>query len=219
MELLWQNGKVVMQSQNHRSLRKPPLTEIPPLLDNFNNHLFMPFDHTFPLDFLYSPPSAPATPRPPIPPSQPNFASFSSHNTRAADLSVMTAARDSTVVDSCHTPAEGFVGAPAPSTTGAGGRTTMMCDLTMTSSPEASSNSDEPVHVAPPDDRKRKGREAHEWECQSEGNHATGEGERSQYELYYSNSRLKIMMKIGLVMIGLAHHAMHLVKFSFRGNH
>ncbi|KOM29898.1 hypothetical protein LR48_Vigan831s001600 [Vigna angularis] len=57
MELLWHNGQVVMQSQNHRSLRKPmppprnshdasaagpsEAREIRPQLDNFNQHLFM----------------------------------------------------------------------------------------------------------------------------------------------------------------------------------
>ncbi|TKY62272.1 Transcription factor PIF1 [Spatholobus suberectus] len=239
MELLWQNGQVVMQSQNQRSLRKPPparnsdgaspagpstAREIRPQVENHNQHLFMqegemaswlhypiddddpPLDQSFCADFLYSPPTVnndrvmqtlastsqltelrtlpvAAMPRPPIPP--PNVAYFSRHNTRAE-----AAARESTVVDSCDTlaaaaaaasrvsetvrsaaePTEEAGGVAAPSaTSGDGGRSTMMmCDLTMTSSPGGSSSSGEPVQVAVAEDRKRKGREAEEWECQSE---------------------------------------------------
>ncbi|KAL3029224.1 hypothetical protein AAZX31_03G152000 [Glycine max] len=243
MELLWHNGQVVVQSQNQRSLRKlPPVTnshdaspagpsmarEIRPLVENFNQHLFMhegemaswlhypidddepALDQSFGADFLYSPPTTAnnssfmqtlghtsqltelrpmsANPRPPIPPPRrpeqrtPNFAYFSRHNTRAAEPSVKAAARESTVVDSCDTEAaasrvsetvrsaaEGGAGVAAPSTSAGGGRSTMMYDLTMTSSPGGSSSCDEPVQVAAAEeDRKRKGREAEEWECQSE---------------------------------------------------
>ncbi|XP_027914911.1 transcription factor PIF1 isoform X2 [Vigna unguiculata] len=250
MELLWHNGQVVMQSQNHRSLRKPTppsrnshdasaagpseSREIRPQLDNFNQHLFMqegemaswlhypidddddvpPLDQAFCADFLYSPPTVnnstamqtlatsqltdhrpmSAPPRPPIPlprrlePKTPNFAYFARHNTRADEQSVKVAAKESTVVDSCETPAataaavsrvsetvrnaveatEGGAGAPVPSTSGGGGRSTMMCDVTMASSPGGSSSSGEPVQVAPAEERKRKGREAEGWESQSE---------------------------------------------------
>ncbi|CAJ1897788.1 unnamed protein product [Sphenostylis stenocarpa] len=246
MELLWQNGQVVMQSQNHRSFRKPtpprdsndasaagPSTarEIRPQLDNFNQHLFMqegemaswlhypidddvvpPLDQTFCADFLYSPPTInnssaiqtlartsqltelrpmSAPPRPPVPPPRrsepktPNFAYFARHNTRAAEQSVKPAVRESTVVDSCDTapavsrvseternaaePTEGDAGPPVPSTSAGGGRSTMMCEVTMASSPGCSTSSGEPVHVAATaEDRKRKGRDAEEWECQSE---------------------------------------------------
>ncbi|XP_014496384.1 transcription factor PIF1 isoform X2 [Vigna radiata var. radiata] len=250
MELLWHNGQVVMQSQNHRSLRKPmppprnshdasaagpsEAREIRPQLDNFNQHLFMqegemaswlhypidddddvpPLDQAFCADFLYSPPTVnnstamqtlatsqltdhrpmSAPPRPPIPlpgrlePKTPNFAYFSRHNTRAAEESVKAAAKESTVVDSCETPAataaavsrvsetvrnaseprEGGAGGPVPSTSAGNGRSTMMCDVTMASSPGTSSSSGEPVQVAPAEERKRKGREAEEWDSQSE---------------------------------------------------
>ncbi|KAK7336953.1 hypothetical protein VNO77_17507 [Canavalia gladiata] len=259
MELLWQNGQVVMQSQNQRPLRKPPparnsdeetpagpstAREVRPEVENYNQHLFMhegemaswlhypiddddpPFDHSFCADFLYPPmtvnnnsamqtvartsqltelrqPPMSVAPRPPIPPPRrqehapskmPNFVYFSRHNARAEPGPSSTskaAARESTVVDSCDTPAataaaaaasrvsetvrssaeptEGPGGAAAPSTTSAGGgRSTMMCDLTMTSSPGGSSSSGEPVQMVAARDRKRKGREAEEWECQSE---------------------------------------------------
>jgi len=249
MELLWHNGQVVMQSQNHRSLRKPPppmprnsndaaaagpstAREIRPQLENFNQHLFMqegemaswlhypidddvpPLDQAFCADFLYSPPTVnnssamqtlatsqltdhrpiSAPPRPPIPPPRrpepktPNFAYFARHNTRAAEQSVKAAAGESTVVDSCETPSaaevavsrvsetvrsaaeptEGGAGAPVASTSAGGGRSTMMCDVTMASSPGGSSSIGEPVQVAAAEDRKRKGREAEESESQSE---------------------------------------------------
>ncbi|KAK8473556.1 hypothetical protein PHAVU_001G168700 [Phaseolus vulgaris] len=131
-----------------------------------------------------------APPRPPIPlprppePKTPNFAYFVRHNTRAAEQSVKAAARESTVVDSCDTPTataavsetvrnaaepeEGGAGAPVPSTSAGGGRSTMMCDVTAPSSPGGSSSIGEPVQVAAAEDRKRKGREAEEWESQSE---------------------------------------------------
>ncbi|MCI51288.1 transcription factor PIF1-like, partial [Trifolium medium] len=81
-------------------------------------------------------------------------------------------ARESTVVDSCDTPAtmpaagsetvrsladptEGETGVSAPSTT-------------MFDEPGGSSSSGEPVQKLGEQDRKRKGREAEEWEYQSE---------------------------------------------------
>ncbi|XP_027350738.1 transcription factor PIF1-like isoform X2 [Abrus precatorius] len=250
-----------MQSQNHRPLRKTPTQrnsnhatlagpstprEVPPLVHNYNQHLFMqegemaswlhypiddhdsPLDQSFCADFLCPPPTvnhnsvmqnlartsqptelrktpASMASRPPIPPPRrteeappktPNFAYFSRHNARAEpgpSSTSKTAARESTVVDSCDTPAataevaaasrvsetvrssaeptEEPSGAAAPSTTSAGGaRSTMMCDLTMTSSLGGSSSSGEPVQMAAAQERKRKrkGRETEEWECQSE---------------------------------------------------
>nr|KYP70773.1 Transcription factor PIF1 [Cajanus cajan] len=208
MELLWQNGQVVMHSQNHRSLRKPPL-------QNYNPHLFMQegqmpswlhypiddvhppfeFDQTFCADFLHSPPTVnnntamqtlgpsshltdlrpPPSPRPPIPPPRrpdpetQNFAYFSRHSARA-EPSVKTAARESTVVDSCDTAAAASrVSSAAEGAGGVAAPSTMMCDVTMTTS-GGSSSSGEPVQVAAAEERKRKGREAaaEEWECQSE---------------------------------------------------
>ena len=63
-------------------------------------------------------------------------------------------------------------GVAAPSTTSAGGvtggRDAMTCEMTVTSSPGGSSGNDEPARRAVEWDRKRKGREAEESECQSE---------------------------------------------------
>ncbi|KAK7284199.1 hypothetical protein RJT34_18941 [Clitoria ternatea] len=242
MELLWQNGQVVVQSQNQRTLRKPlpppPPKENRPDVENYSPHLFMqegemaswlhypihddpPLDQSFCADFLCSPPTfntgsgiqtlartsqltelrqpqMSVAARPPIPPPRmieqapahtPNFAYFSRHTVRAEPgpaSSSRTAGRESTVVDSCDTPAvtvaaasrvsetarssaKGAGGTAVPSTTSCGeGRSTMMCDLTMTSSPGGSSSSEEPVQTVAAKDRKRKGREAEEWESQSE---------------------------------------------------
>ncbi|XP_061341447.1 transcription factor PIF1 isoform X2 [Gastrolobium bilobum] len=268
MELLWQNGQVVIQSQNHRPQKKLPpprnsddaipstTREIRQEVENYDQHLFMkegemnswlhypiddddpPLDQSFCADFFYPPPivnnnnnSAMQTtarasqptelrqpprsvpPKPPIPPARrpekvpaktPNFAYFSKHNARpelGPSSSSKTAARESTMVDSCDTPAataaveasrgsetvrssanptEDTAGLAAPSTTCAsGGRGTMTCDVTMTSSPGGSSSSGEPVQRVVALDRKRKGREAEEWECQSEDvDFESAEGEK-----------------------------------------
>lgn len=241
MELFWQNGQVVMQSQNHRPLRKPPparnsddatpssARDIRPEEENHNQYLFMqegemaswlhypidddvppPLDQSFCADFLYPSPLPPtvnnnnsamqtpartsqltelrhpstsaAPPRPPIPPPRrheqatPNFAYFSRHNSvraKPGPSSVpRTTARESTVVDSCDTPA-----APPPQavsetarssaepTEGAGG---VAGPSTTFDEPGGSSSSGEPVQKAAEEDRKRKGREAEEWDWQSE---------------------------------------------------
>ena len=54
MESLWQNGQVVMQSQNQRSIRRSPPSELEQENEN-NHHLFMQEDETatwlhYPLD-------------------------------------------------------------------------------------------------------------------------------------------------------------------------
>lgn len=63
-------------------------------------------------------------------------------------------------------------GVGAPSTTpaggGTGGREVMTCEMTVTSSPGGSSATAEPAQRAPAEDRKRKGREPEDSECQSE---------------------------------------------------
>ena len=55
MELLWQNGQVVMQSQNQRSIRRSPPSKLEQENDNNNNHIFMQEDEMaawlhYPLD-------------------------------------------------------------------------------------------------------------------------------------------------------------------------
>ncbi|KAK8717907.1 hypothetical protein V6N13_045158 [Hibiscus sabdariffa] len=279
MELLWQNGQVVVQSQNQRSLKKPsPFkfhdTDQPASREirsssyhqqqqqqSVTDHLFMQedemaswlhyplsdanFDHDFCADLLYpsssiavapcatstapSPPplgrvpqvlvsaSALATAhRPPIPPVRrnelestriQNFVNFSKHRTAKADQSgaskSKSVARESTVVDSCDTPAmapESGDSQAMPSGTeaasggdnsnayanmsvaaavntqsagvslGASKDNLATCEVTVTSSPGASSASAEPTARKPvqAEDRKRKGREPDDAECQSE---------------------------------------------------
>lgn len=230
MELLWQNGQVVLQSQNQRQqLRKPPSpaparntgaipaepssareVRVRPSEEeeNYHNqHLFMqedemaswlhysidedppPLDHhDFCSNMLYEPQPAAAS-RPPIPPARriQNFAHFSKHggNPRAkvappASLKA-AAAHELTVVDSCETPAAASrssaehgetgrrrVSAAEKAASSAGGREAATCEMTVTSSPGASSGSAEPVQREPVVDRKRKGREPEESEFQSE---------------------------------------------------
>ncbi|XP_057438454.1 transcription factor PIF1-like isoform X2 [Lotus japonicus] len=264
MELLWQNGQVVMQSQNQRPLRKPPpaaavrsnndyappvagpstAKEIRPEVENYNQHLFMqegemaswlhypiddgddphpPLDQSFCADFLYPPPSdvndndnsamqapaltsrltdlrkppisALASPRPPIPPPRrtelappqriaeqapppkttQNFACLWKHNARAepgpSSIS-RTAARESTVVDSCDTPAAPAMAPPSMISetvrSSAGGASGLAAPSTTFDEPGGSSSSGEPVQKVAAQERKRKGREAEDWECQSE---------------------------------------------------
>ncbi|MED6109983.1 hypothetical protein PIB30_038697 [Stylosanthes scabra] len=224
MELLWQNGQVVMHTQNHRPT---PTT---------NHHLFMqedemisllnpplitnsPLDHTLSSDFLYdnhtaintTPPHTSSitdlrpfpSPRPPIPPPRrqdkeppatntPNFACFAEHNNARGDavaapgpssrLKKAIAPREqTTVVESCDTPfaATSRVSENARCSEGGGRRgsmsgageaapSTTALDLSMTSSPGGSCSSGELFDRAAAEDRKRKGREAEDWECQSE---------------------------------------------------
>lgn len=153
-------------------------------------------------------PSRSVAPRPPIPPPRkpeqvhtmiPNFGHFSNHNARvepAGPPSSKTAVKESTVVDSCDTPAavasasrvsetirnsaepsEGDAARRTVSTAGVtetsaggetGGREATTCEMTATSSPGGSSGSDEPARRPPAEDRKRKGREAEDSECHSE---------------------------------------------------
>ncbi|TXG63942.1 hypothetical protein EZV62_010936 [Acer yangbiense] len=159
MELLWQNGQVVLQSQNQRSLKNP--TEI---LSSHNQHLFMQEDEMaswlhYPLnhsdlcvDLLY-----------------PSATCITSATTTSA---MNVVARELTVVDSSVTPAlapESRVSEARRSTEGAGGggaRDLGTCE-TVTSSPSGSSASAEPAQKPAVDDRKRKGREADD-ECHSE---------------------------------------------------
>ncbi|GMI69250.1 phytochrome interacting factor 3-like 5, PHY-INTERACTING FACTOR 1 [Hibiscus trionum] len=158
---------------------------------------------------------APA-PRPPIPPVRrnelesariQNFVNFSKHRTARAEQSgpsnSKSVARESTVVDSCDTPAvapESGASQAMPSGTeaasggdnnnacanmsvaaaantqsagvslGASKDNLATCELTVTSSPGASSASAEPTAEKPvqAEDRKRKGREPDDAECHSE---------------------------------------------------
>ncbi|MED6132985.1 hypothetical protein PIB30_024062 [Stylosanthes scabra] len=218
MELLWQNGQVVMHTQNHR----------PTPTTNQNHHLFMqedemisllnpPFDHTLSSDFLYdnhttttsadmhtTPPHTSSitdlrpfpAPRPPIPPPRrqdkeppatntPNFACFAKHNNARGDAVAtkkpIAPREQTTVVESCDTPfaetsrvsenarcSEGDGRRGSMSGAGEAAPSTTALDLTMTSSPGGSCSSGELFQRAAAEDRKRKGREAEDWECQSE---------------------------------------------------
>ena len=140
------------------------------------------------------PPIPPARRPEKEPAKTPNFAYFAKHNARAeapgpsSSSKKAAAARESgTVVESCDTPVavaaatsrvsetvrcsaehtEGDAGRWSMSSAGAAAPSTVF-DLTMTSSPSGSSSSGEPVQRAAAEDRKRKGREAEDWECQSE---------------------------------------------------
>lgn len=145
-----------------------------------------------------------AAPRPPIPPSKKpeqatcrkqNFGHFSTRSNAgsepgASSSSMIAAAQESTVVDSCDTPfmaAKTYVASTLSETarstaetgfvsmssagkaeTSAGGRETTTVDMTVTSSLGGSSESAEPVQKEAVLDRKRKGREPDESEFQSE---------------------------------------------------
>ncbi|KAK2648840.1 hypothetical protein Ddye_016329 [Dipteronia dyeriana] len=142
MELLWQNGQVVLQSQNQRSLKNP--TEIHSS-HNQNQHLFMQEDEM--ASWLHYPL---------------NDSDFCADLLYPSAMNVV--ARELTVVDSSVTPAlatESRVSEARRSTEGE--RDLGTCE-TVTSSPGGSSASAEPAFV---DDRKRKEREADE-ECHSE---------------------------------------------------
>ncbi|KAG2405969.1 Transcription factor PIF1 Basic helix-loop-helix protein [Vigna angularis] len=93
------------------------------------------------------------------------------HRVDSCETPAATAAavsRVSETVRNAAEPTEGGAGGPVPSTSAGDGRSTMMCDVTMASSPGSSSTSGEPVQVAQAEERKRKGREAEEWDSQSE---------------------------------------------------
>ncbi|KAK2417960.1 phytochrome interacting factor [Trifolium repens] len=226
MELLWQNGQVVTQSQNNRHVKKPPpgrnsddstrggtSSEVE---NNNNQYLFMqdgemaswlhypinndnndvdddsPFSGDFLnnsnmqnpnrtsqlTEFRRNPMLVPS--RPSNPPQrrseqmQPNFAYFSRHGVRAepGPSSILrNSATESTVVDSCDTPAtmpaagSETVRSLADPTEG---ETGVSAPWTMFDEPGGSSSSGEPVRMVGEQDRKRKGREAEEWEYQSE---------------------------------------------------
>ncbi|KAJ1416848.1 hypothetical protein SESBI_17003 [Sesbania bispinosa] len=119
MELLWQNGQVVMQSQNQRPLRKPPppaintgdgmipAREIPSseAPENYSNqHLFMQEDEmaSWLHDSIHE--ILPSI----ITISAPTSSAILRHRHPAepgpSSSSKATAVRESTVVDSCETP-------------------------------------------------------------------------------------------------------------------
>ncbi|KAI4349301.1 hypothetical protein L6164_009906 [Bauhinia variegata] len=258
MELLWQNGQVVLQSQNQRSLKKPPpagpstareIRTSQHEAENYHNqNLLMqedemtswlhypivdlnPLDQNFCADLLYPPstvnnnnnstmqtpartsqvselqnPQRSVAPRPPIPPTRrteqvqtriQNFAHFSKHNVRVqpGPSNSKAVVRESTVVDSSITPnvaadstasetvrstteptdrdgggaSMSSAAIAAPSTGGCtGGKEVMTCEMTVTSSTGGSSGSGEAAHRLETENRKRKGRELDDSECQSE---------------------------------------------------
>jgi hypothetical protein len=155
-----------------------------------------PFEQTFSTDFLNPPPtvnnnSTIQTPtsvvpsRPPIPPPRrighvqpetPNFAYFAKHGVRTepGPSSILnTAARESTVVDSCDTPAV-MPAAFSETVRSLADQTEGDTEVAVVSAtfdePGGSSSSEEaePVGKVAEQDRKRKGVEAEEWEYQSE---------------------------------------------------
>jgi len=183
MELLWQNGQVVTQRPNHRHVKKPsPVKNYNQYLFMQENEMASwlhyddsPLEQTFSTDFLNNnstiqTPSSVVPSRPPIPPPRrighvqpetPNFAYFAKHGVRnePGPSSILnTAARESTVVDSCDT------------VRSLEGDTEVAVVSTTFDEPGGSSSSEEPEPVRKVDelDRKRKGIEAEEWEYQSE---------------------------------------------------
>ncbi|KAL7084384.1 hypothetical protein ACP275_14G220400 [Erythranthe tilingii] len=231
MELLWQNGQVVVQTQNQRLPKKtvvgagdaviPADREMRPAGGEEQPHLFMQedemsawlqcplddssFDRDLYADLLFSAPppvNAVAQPRgvaeirlppPDNPPRLQNFMHFSrlpvrprtETTTSANKTSVITAAREATVVESNETPA-----AAAPQSSfshrivdsrpqqvilesgTAPAAAAGTCEVSVTSSPGGSrasfSGSGEQQRPPPSNNRKRKAREADENECQSE---------------------------------------------------
>ncbi|KEH23988.1 transcription factor PIF1 isoform X2 [Medicago truncatula] len=168
-------------------------------VENYNQYLFMqenemaswlhyddsPFDRTFSTDYLNTPPatannnSSIQTPtsvvpsRPPIPPPrrmghvQPETPNFAKHGV------MNTAVRESTVVDSCDTPAvmpAAFSETVKSLADQTEGDTEVAVVSTTFDEPGGSSSSEEPEPVGKvaEQDRKRKGIEAEEWEYQSE---------------------------------------------------
>ncbi|XP_010109673.2 transcription factor PIF1 [Morus notabilis] len=136
--------------------------------------------------------AAAPVPRPPIPPARTepnvkNFGHFSRHNKAMVEAAGPSCSKSAavTVVDSCETPAVGpssrvcEIGRSPGETSyanlasggGFSGKEAMRCEGTMTSSPGDSSASAEPPPPPaklPAEDRKRKGIEADDAECQSE---------------------------------------------------
>lgn len=189
-----QNQHLFMQEDEMTSWLQYPIVDDPPLDHNFCTDILYPPPPPPPLPIndhstMQHPvrisqvttelrqPSRSVAPRPPIPPPRksetrmPNFAHFSHHNARAElagpSSSKAAAAKESTVVDSCDTPAavasetvRNFAepteddaaarGVAAPSAT---------YEMTATSSPGGSSGSAEPARRPPAEDRKRKGRQ------------------------------------------------------------
>ncbi|GAU23013.1 hypothetical protein TSUD_336610 [Trifolium subterraneum] len=103
---------------------------------------------------------------------QPNFAYFARHGVRAeaGPSSILrNSARESTVVDSCDTPVPAVGSETVRSLADpTEGETGVSAPSTMFDEPGGSSSSGEPVRMVGEQDRKRKGREAEEWEYQSE---------------------------------------------------
>ncbi|XP_058737905.1 transcription factor PIF1-like isoform X1 [Vicia villosa] len=183
IELLWQNGQVVTQTQNNRHINKPP-----PVTNSDdstpggreNQHLFMqegemaswlhypndddsPFDPSFCADFTMITPQRRSEPVPP------NFAYFARHGVRAEPEPLSR--RESTIVDSCDTPAV-MLTAVSETLRSSAEPTEVETGLTAPSTtfdePDGSSSDVEPVREVAERDRKRKGREEEEWKYQNE---------------------------------------------------
>ncbi|KAL6993480.1 hypothetical protein U1Q18_011596, partial [Sarracenia purpurea var. burkii] len=174
MELPWQNGQVVEQSQDQRSLRRSHIEDAAIPAD-------CPFDRDFYSNLIYPTPCtpvAPSTSTAQIPDAQTSDATnilceICGRGILSAVLelpSLLQAIKEdrTKTVNTKNSPA-----AVGTSSTAIGVRETAICELAVTSSPDASRASvsarAEPVHKPQTtEDRKRKGVEADDSECWSE---------------------------------------------------
>ncbi|CAK8543720.1 unnamed protein product [Lathyrus sativus] len=189
VELLWQNGPIVTQSQNHRYNNKPPprrnsddSTRGGTSSPRENEYLFMqegemaswlhypntdgdsPLDQSFCADFLNQPSAVNNNSTMQTPPSRVRAEPEPSSILR-------TSARESTLVDSCDTPA--MMPAAISETVRSSmepteGATCASAPWTTFDEQGGSSSSGEPVRKVEELDRKRKGKHTDEWKYHSE---------------------------------------------------
>ncbi|KAL5059824.1 hypothetical protein RYX36_031428 [Vicia faba] len=192
MELLWQNGQVVTQTQNHRHINNPPpgrnsddSTRGRTSSPRENQYLFMqegemaswlhypinddsPLDQSFGADFLnqQSVVNNNSSMQTPQRRSEqvPNFAYFARHGVGVRAEPERLSIRESTIEDSCDTP---VVMVTAVSET-AEGEIGLTARSTTFDEPDGSSSDVEPVREIAEQGRKRKEREAEEWKYQNE---------------------------------------------------
>ncbi|CAL5193911.1 unnamed protein product [Lathyrus oleraceus] len=194
MELLWQNGQVVTQTQNHRYINKPPpgrnsdaSTRGGSSSPRENQYLFMqegemaswlhypnpddddsPLDQSFCADFLNQPSAVNNNSTMQTPPRRSE--QVPPVRAEPESLSILRAF-ESTVVDSCDTPAVMPLAISErirSSTEPTEGATCTSVPGTTFDEPESSSSSGEPVRKVAELDRKRKEKEADEWKYLSE---------------------------------------------------
>lgn len=127
-----------------------------------------PFDPSFCADFTMITPQRRSEQVPP------NFAYFARHGVRAEPVPLSR--RESTIVDSCDTPAVMLTAVPETLRSSAEpteGETGLTAPSTTFDEPDGSSSDVEPVREVAERDRKRKGREEEEWKYQNEVNELT----------------------------------------------